>query len=293
MNGAKLKISEPVVSYRETVTQVSEQCLSKSPNKHNRLFCKGLPLTEELCMDIEDGKAGADADFKIRGKLLVDKYDWDATDSRKIWCYGPDGRGPNIVVDATKGIQNMLELKDSFTAAWQWATKEGVMCGENMRGIRIDIEDITMHADAIHRGGGQIIPTARRVFYACCLSAEPRLMEPVFLLDIQTIESAMGGIYGVLNRRRGVMIGEENRPGTPIYNVKAYLPVSESFGLTADLRANTAGQAFPQCCFDHWEIYPGNPLDATSMAGQTATNIRKRKGLKQEIPSISEYMDKL
>ena len=293
MNGAKLKISEPVVSYRETVTQVSEQCLSKSPNKHNRLFCKGLPLTEELCVDIEDGKAGADTDFKIRGKLLVDKYDWDATDSRKIWCYGPDGRGPNIVVDATKGIQNMLELKDSFTAAWQWATKEGVMCGENMRGVRINIEDITMHADAIHRGGGQIIPTARRVFYACCLSAEPRLMEPVFLLDIQTIENAMGGIYGVLNRRRGVMIGEENRPGTPIYNVKAYLPVSESFGLTADLRANTAGQAFPQCCFDHWEIYPGNPLDATSMAGQTACNIRKRKGLKQEIPAISEYMDKL
>jgi elongation factor 2 len=294
MNGAKLKISEPVVSYRETVTAVSNQtCLSKSPNKHNRLFCKGAPLGDELAADIEDGKAGPDADIKVRSRLLCEKYEWDAGDSRKIWCYGPEGRGPNVIVDVTKGIQNMLELKDSFVAAWQWAAKEGVMCGENMRGVRINIEDVTMHADAIHRGGGQIISTARRVAYACVLTAEPRLMEPVFLLDIQTIEHAMGGIYGVLNRRRGIMIGEENRAGTPIYNVKAYLPVAESFGLTADLRASTGGQAFPQCCFDHWQVFPGNPLEATSLAGTTVAAIRKRKGMKDAIPDLAEYLDKL
>ena len=294
MNGAKLKISEPVVSYRETISQPSSiQCLSKSPNKHNRVFATGAPLTEELSNDVEDGKAGADADVKLRARLLVEKYEWDATDARKIWCYGPDGRGPNVVVDVTKGIQNMLELKDSFVAAWQWASKEGVMSQENMRGVRINIEDMTMHADAIHRGGGQMISTARRVFYACVLTGEPRLMEPVFLLDIQTIEHAMGGIYGVLNRRRGIMIGEENRAGTPIYNVKAYLPVMESFGLTADLRASTGGQAFPQCCFDHWQVFPGNPLDGTSLAATTVATIRKRKGLKEGIPPLDEYFDKL
>jgi len=48
------------------------------------------------------------------------------------------------------------------------------MCDENMRGIRFDIHDVTLHTDAIHRGGGQIIPTARRVYYACELTAEPR-----------------------------------------------------------------------------------------------------------------------
>merc|ERR1711976_996216 len=93
-----------------------------------------------------------------------------------------------------------------------------------------------------------IIPTARRNFYACCLTAKPGLMEPVFQVDIQTVEHAMGGIYGVLNKRRGIMLGEENRPGTPIYNVRA------------DLRSNTGGQAFPQCVFDHWQAFPGDPL---------------------------------
>ena len=54
-----------------------------------------------------------------------------------------------------------------------------------MRAIRFDIHDVTLHTDAIHRGGGQIIPTARRALYACELTAEPRLMEPVYLVEIQ------------------------------------------------------------------------------------------------------------
>jgi elongation factor 2 len=294
MGGAPLKISEPVVSFRETVTELSNiQCLSKSPNKHNRLFCKGAPMGEELCVDIEDGKGSADQDPKLRAKYLAEKYDWDVADARKIWCYGPDGRGPNVVVDVTKGVQNMNEMKDSFVAAWQWATKEGVLSDENMRGVRINIEDVTMHADAIHRGGGQIIPTARRVFYACCLTAQPRLVEPMFQVDIQTVEHAMGGIYGVLTRRRGVIIGEENRPGTPIYNVRAYLPVAESFGFTSDLRASTGGQAFPQCVFDHWQQFPSDPLEKGSQANTLVTTIRTRKGLKPEIPGLDNFLDKL
>jgi len=294
MNGAPLKISEPVVSFRETVTDISSvQCLSKSANKHNRLFCKGVPLTEELSLEIEDGKAGAEADPKVRAKILTEKFEWDPVDAKKIWCYGPDGSGPNVIVDVTKGVQNMNEMKDSFVAAWQWATKEGVMADENMRGVRVNIEDITMHADAIHRGGGQIIPTARRVAYACCLTAQPRLMEPVFLVDIQTVETAMGGIYNVLTRRRGIITGEENRPGTPIYNVRAFLPVAESFGFTADLRAATSGQAFPQMVFDHWQQYPGCPLTEGTQANTTVKVIRKRKGLKDEIPTLDQYLDKL
>lgn len=54
-----------------------------------------------------------------------------------------------------------------------------------MRGVRFNLYDVTLHADAIHRGGGQIIPTARRVLYAAALTAEPRLLEPVYLVEIQ------------------------------------------------------------------------------------------------------------
>ena len=170
-----LKQGDPVVTYKETITEESSQmCLSKSPNKHNRLFLKGCPLGEELSAEIETEAMGPKAETKERGKRLVEEFDWDKTDATKIWCYGPDNNGPNMVVDTAKGVQFLNEIKDSVEAAFQWASREGVLCDENMRGCRYNIHDVTLHTDAIHRGGGQILPTCRRVIYACELTAVPK-----------------------------------------------------------------------------------------------------------------------
>ena len=289
-----LKTSDPVVSYRETVSAESDRtCLAKSANKHNRIFCKAEPLDDNLSVEIEEGKVDPRDDGKVRGRYLADKFNWNVNEARKIWCFGPDTNGPNVLVDNTKAVQYLNEVKDSFVAAFQWATKEGVLCEENMRGIRFNILDVTLHADAIHRGGGQVIPTARRVLYACQLTAQPRIQEPIYLVEIQCPDSARGGIYGVLNRRRGHVFSEDQRPGTPIYMIKAYLPVNESFGFTADLRSHTSGQAFPQCVFDHWQVLGGDPMDGTSKAGQIVAGIRKRKGLKPGIPPLDDFFDKL
>merc|ERR1712087_33349 len=289
-----LKKSDPVVSYRETVSEESSQmCLSKSPNKHNRLFMKAVPMPDGLPEDIDKGEVSNKQDFKIRGRYLADKYEYDITEARKIWCFGPDTTGPNIVIDATKGVQYLNEIKDSVVAGFQWASKEGVLCDENMRGIRFDVMDVTLHADAIHRGGGQIIPTARRVLYAAFLTASPSILEPVYLVEIQCPEQAVGGIYSVLNKKRGHVFEESQVPGTPMFMVKAYLPVNESFGFTAELRAATSGQAFPQCVFDHWQIQGGNPLDETTNTGQIVLETRKRKGLKEGVPTLDNFLDKL
>jgi len=84
------------------------------------------------------------------------------------------------------------------------------------------------------------------------LTAQPRLQEPIFLCEIQTQQTCIGGIYQVLTARRGIVIGEEPINGTPLLIVKAYLPVAESIGFTQHLRSVTSGRAFPQCVFDHW-----------------------------------------
>uniref|UniRef100_A0A452HXF9 Tr-type G domain-containing protein n=1 Tax=Gopherus agassizii TaxID=38772 RepID=A0A452HXF9_9SAUR len=289
-----IKKSDPVVSYRETVSEESSQmCLSKSANKHNRLYMKARPFPDGLAEDIDKGEVSSRQEPKQRAHYLAEKYEWDVSEVRKIWCFGPDGTGPNILVDITKGVQYLNEIKDSVVAAFQWATKEGVLCGENMRAVRFDIHDVTLHADAVHRGGSQIIPTARSVLYASALTAQPRLMEPIYLLEIQCPEQVVGGIYGVLNRKRGHVFDEFQVAGTPMFVVKAYLPVNESFGFTADLRSNTGGQAFPQCIFDHWQILPGDPYDATSRLWQVVAEIRKRKGLKEGIPPLDDFLDKL
>lgn len=80
--------------------------------------------------------------------------------------------------------------------------------------------DVTLHTDAIHRGGGQLIPTCRRVVYAAALLANPGLQEPMYMVEMQTPENALGGIYSVLNKKRGHVFSEEQRVGTPMYTVK-------------------------------------------------------------------------
>ena len=375
--GAEIRISDPVVSFRETVSATSDHVvMSKSPNKHNRIYLQARPMEDGLAEAIDDGKVGPRDDPKARSKVLSEDFGWDKDLAKKIWCFGPDttgtcgggGRGafefdvffwwfspsrekmggererererrrrerrekltfflfptsrdlgkkklkknlkktlkknlkktlflihagPNMLTDITKGVQYLNEIKDSCVAAFQWATKEGVLSEENMRGCVFEICDVVMHADAIHRGGGQIIPTCRRALYAAELTASPRLCEPVYLVEIQAPEQALGGIYSVLNQKRGHVFEEMQRPGTPIFNLKAYLPVIESFGFTSTLRAATSGQAFPQCVFDHWETMNTDPMSSGSPANTIVLDIRKRKGLKPEPMPLGEYEDKL
>merc|ERR1712017_8353 len=296
MKGIPIVQGNPVVSFRETVTTESEKmCLSKSPNKHNRLYMKAQPLGEELCAAIDKGEeVNATQDAKTRGRHLADNFGWDVNHARKIWCFGPDTTGANLFVDVTTAVQFLNEIKDHVVSAFQWASKEGVLCEEPMRGCRYDLYDVTLHADAIHRGAGQIMPTARRCMYACMLTAKPALMEPVFLVNITAPEGALGGIYSCLNKKRGHVFAEDNRPGTPIYNLNAYLPVLESFGFVADLPAATSGQAFPQCVFDHWALMGGDAMDPTDKLGELVQSIRKRKGCSQiEVPGLERYYDKL
>merc|ERR1712178_125715 len=295
MKGTPIVKGDPVVSFRETVTAESDlMCLSKSPNKHNRLYMKAQPISEELQKAIDEGDVKSTDDMKLRARKLADDYGWDVNHARKIWCFGPDTSGPNIFVDSSVGVQYLNEIKDHVVSAFQWASKEGALAEEPMRGIRFNLYDVTMHADAIHRGAGQIMPTARRCMYACSLTAKPSLMEPVFLVNITAPEGALGGIYSCLNKKRGHVFSEDNRPGTPIYNLNAYLPVLESFGFVADLRAATSGQAFPQCVFDHWETMAGDALEPGDKLGSLVQSIRQRKNCSSiEVPGLDKYYDKL
>jgi elongation factor 2 len=292
--GTEVKVSDPVVSFRESCFGKSSQtCLSKSANKHNRLFVEGDALTPEFCAAVDDGTIRAGTEAKVLGRQLADDFGWDVTEARKIWAFGPEGTGPNVFVDTTKGVNYLLEIKESVVAGFAWATMNGPLCEEQMRGCRFNLMDVVLHADAIHRGMGQIMPTARRVCFASMLTAKPGLLEPIYLCNISVPQDAMGNVYGVLTRRRGHVFTEEQRPGTPQMTLLAYLPVLESFGFTADLRSNTGGKAFPQCSFDHWEQMSGDPYETGNKANETVLAVRKRKGLSIEVPEISRYLDKL
>jgi elongation factor 2 len=291
LKNIEFTVSEPIVPYCETVTEMSRVvCLAKSPNKHNRLFCRAEPINDKLVNEMIEGDLPKDP--KERARYLIDNYGYDES-ARKIWSFAPEVEPANMVMDMTKGVQYLNEIKDNVCAGFIAGSSRGPLCEEPLRGVKLNLEDVVLHADTIHRGGGQIIPTVRNVLYASILSASARLMEPVFKAEIQLPREKVSTIYGLMSKRRGTvgLIAEEANGN--MVKLEAELPVAESFGFVEDLRGVTSGTAFASLCFSHWQIVPGDPMDSTSYAYQILMKIRKRKGLKLELPKFEEYNDKL
>jgi elongation factor 2 len=89
----------------ETVTSTSSQvCLAKSANKHNRIYATAEPLGEEFCKALDLKEFTPKDEPKELARKLVDDYSWDINDAKKIWCFGPDEVGCNVLVDQTKGV---------------------------------------------------------------------------------------------------------------------------------------------------------------------------------------------
>lgn len=246
-------------------------------------------------------------DFKKRMKLLSTDYGWDKTDALKIWGFGPapedagGSYGANVLVDQTKGVQYLIEIKESVNSGLLWAGRQGPICEENMRGVRFNLHDVKLHTDSIHRGMGQIQPTARRVFFACMLTGGCRFMEPVFNVTIAAPEEVQAGIMQALGACRG-----EFQQIIEGVGYQAFVPIAETIGRTpfaTVLTQKTNGKAVANYSFDHWDIINSDPLDCkkdkmgkwvpSNKAAEIMMSIRARKGLKEEPPDLAEYYDKL
>jgi len=297
MKGAPLITSDPVVTYCETVTAESPEVLSKSANKHNRLFCTALPLSEEVQKMFDDEVLTPTMDIKERTKLLREHpaLGWEeASTPQKIWCFGNDQIGPNVMCERTVGVAYLNEIKDSVVGGFKWCCNEGPMCDERVRGLKVWINDVTLHADAIHRGMGQISPTSRRVTAAGIFMATPALLEPIFLVNITCPSSITGSIYNVLSMRRGSVFDEGEGMAGGVANMKGYLPVADSFGFSQALAEATSGAAFSQLQFDHWALLDGGDFrDQEGKLGKVIAAIRVRKGQTAEPPPLDRYLDKL
>jgi U5 small nuclear ribonucleoprotein component len=270
----EIKVADPVVAFCETVVETSSlKCFASTPNKKNRftmvaepldkvaflllfgLFrasnnCFVLLVSQGLAEDIENKAVSIEWEPKRLAGFLKDKYEWDALAARSVWAFGPDNSGPNVLCDDTLpgevDKKALAGVRSSIVQGFQWGAREGPLCEEPIRNVKFRVLDATVAAAPIHRGGGQVIPTARRVAYSAFLTAAPRLMEPVYAVEIQAPAECVAAIYTVLSRRRGHVSSDAPKAGSPLYTVKAFLPVIDSFGFETDLRSYTQGQV---CCF--------------------------------------------
>ncbi len=230
----EVKVADPVVSFCETVVESSSvNCFSETPNKRNKFTMLAEPLENGLARDIETHAVSIDWDNKSIGDFFKGKYDWDLLTARSVWAFGPDSDGPNILMDNTlpSAVDRKLlnTVRESVVQGFKWGCREGPLCDEPIRNVKFKILDASIALEPIHRGGGQVIPTARRTAYSSFLMATPRLMEPMYLVEIQAPADCIQAIYPVLARRRGHVVQDAPKPGTPFYTVKAYIPVMDRY----------------------------------------------------------------
>ncbi|KAF8522811.1 P-loop containing nucleoside triphosphate hydrolase protein [Gautieria morchelliformis] len=303
----EIKVSDPTTRFCETVLETSAlKCYADTPNKKNKITMIAEPLERGVAEDIEAGKVTMRLAPKDRGKFFEEKYQWDLLASRSIWAFGPDENGANILLDDTLPSQVDKKLlgsvKEHIKQGFQWGAREGPLCDEPLRNVKFRVLDASLAQEPIYRGGGQIVPTARRVCYSSFLMATPRLMEPIYYVEVQAPADCISAVYTVLARRRGHVTQDIPKAGSPLYTVKALIPVIDANGFETDLRTATQGQAFCMQIFDHWSIVPGDPTDTSillrplepasgqALARDLVLKTRRRKGLGDHI-AVSKYLD--
>lgn len=287
-----LVISQPVVEFCETITAPSSlTVMTKSANKHNRLYLSAEPLPAGVLAAAQ----ASSSDQKERLKNMVELSEGviDADTVKRVWSMSPEEEWQNMVTQATVGVQLVQNARDSVVTAFHEVVHAGALCGEPLKNVRFNLTDLSLHLDSKHSGASQVTPAARRAMLAAQLASRPRLLEPVYKVEIQAPMDCSGAIYNVLSKRRGFITGSETRFGSPIVSTIAHLPVVESFGFVLDLREATGGRAFPSMAVDHWQVIDDDPLVEGTLSNKIVKAIRERKGLPPTLPTIDSYADRM
>ncbi|KAK2748121.1 Cytoplasmic GTPase/eEF2-like protein (ribosomal biogenesis) [Myotisia sp. PD_48] len=242
-----------------------------------------------------------------------DKDTW-ATALERISEFGPRRTGANILFDSTidghydrlfdtsnkqESLTSSRLFSDKISYAFQLATSQGPLCREPVQGIAVFVEDVKLEEtagdDEINRLTGEIIRLFRDAVWQGFLDWSPRIMLAMYSCEIQASTEVLGRVYGVITRRRGRILSETMKEGTPFYTILSLLPVAESFGFSEEIRKRTSGGASPQLIFTGFELLDEDPFwvpateeeledlgelaDKENVAKRYMDNVRRRKGL--------------
>jgi elongation factor G len=143
----------------------------------------------------------------------------------------------------------------------------GILAGYNIDSMKVRVYDGGMHDVDSKPIAFELC--AKEGFKAAAKSCKPVLLEPIMDLEVVTPEEYMGSVIGDLNRRRGIMKGQEAK-GTGAV-IKAEVPLSEMFGYITDLRTITSGRASSSMIFAKYAAAPNNIAEKVIEAAKGET----------------------
>jgi elongation factor 2 len=278
--GLKVNTSKPIVIYRETISHdyKGPPVMGKSPNKHNKLWITMEKLPDEIIEAIRSEKISEMQTRDERQKILKG-FGWPTEDARNVVAI----EGNNLLVNKIKGRQYVEEIMDHIKSGFREAMFTCVLAKEPAYGLKVDLEDVSVHEDPVHRGPAQILPMTWRPIWCAFLLSDPKLLEPLISFECKVPNEFVSSVIAIVQKRRGKILDMVNEEDMII--VKAEMPVSESFGLAEELRSSTQGRAFWATQFSRWSPVP------EQMQSEIIEQIRERRGLNPTPPRAEEFFE--
>ena len=278
--GIDIVVSNPIVVFHETICKESPTVEAKTPNKHNKFFISVKPIPKEILQKLIESKI--EGKIRPKDKELIDKLveiGFDRDDAKRIWCV----HNNNVLIDKTRGIIALFEVKEMIIDAFKSAMDEGPLAKEKCFGIQVILHDAVLHEDAIHRGPAQVLPAVTKGIYACIMQADPVIYEPKQKLTIVVPESFMGAVTKELSSRRTQILEMRQEGDQTVIIGKA--PVKELIGFSQAIRSATQGRAIWTAEYAGYEMLP------REMQREVIKSIRLRKGLSEEPKPASFFLD--
>jgi len=275
-----IEVGSPIVVYRETINKESPTLEGKSPNKHNKFKMSVKPIPEEQLQKLIESKISGKV--KPKDKESIAKFEemgFGRDVSRRVWAV----HNNCMLVDMTRGIVALHEIRELVIQAFQDAMQEGPLAKEKCFGVMIQLEDAKLHEDAIHRGPAQVLPAVTRTCYAGILSSDPVLLEPKQILFITCPQDYMGSVSKELGQRRTQITEMKQEGDASIFIAKA--PVKELIGFSAAIRGATQGRAIWTAEYAGYEPLP------REMQKTVIEEVRKRKGMDLTVKSAEFFLE--
>ena len=272
-----IHVSEPIIVYREKMTERGDEFHTKSPNGHNRIRMVLEPLDDKTVELIKKKKVTMDQHPRDRGAILRDEAGWDAKVARKIL----DIYESCILVDAMSGVQRFDRIFSYLQTVFREFVDSGPIAHEPVMGVKVTLTDATIHNDPAHTGYNEVTTMVSASLNMGFLTGKPGLYEPVLNADIKTPTDTQGQVIKVLSGHRGQVVTIEGEEDS--VTVKGTIPTAETIGIADEFRSATAGRCFFGYQFRGFEGVP------TSLQEELILEIRKRKGMAEEMPNLGSW----
>jgi elongation factor 2 len=273
LGNVNLRASTPTAAFRETITTEGALVLASSSNKLNRFSVRVETLGKKAIGIVEKSLHRNQPELYKHARTLLGQGVVSVEENA------------NVLTSSTR-MENVPEdLRTNIVRGFRWACRTGPLCERPTRGMQVKLLDLQFDQNPDSRDPSQIMRTMSRAISGSFLTARPTLMEAIYRIEVSVPLKFFGACSNIMVRRRAKIEFTEKKDMLAI--MRGSIPVTETFGLAAEMRSATSGGAFWQLAFDRWQIMP------EKLVHEIVKHLREERGLPGDLPKPEVFVDEI